>query len=195
MRELSNIVLSGLLMTSVVAGCQVSDGTRADSPATESEAEFISSAPSCQSICDCPRGYATCSGGQCGNGSYFSPLPPTDTWCGATCQCIPGTGCVGTSPGVCTAGTMTASPSTVIVPAGQTTSTFTLTWNAPGISRVDLWGEQNLQSPGQLLYLGSGPGSGSALEPMSVGEVATLKLYNSDNAMFPIAVIQVTGQH
>jgi hypothetical protein len=90
---------------------------------------------------------------------------------------------------------MTASPSTVIVPAGQTTSTFTLTWNAPGISRVDLWGEQNLQSPGQLLYLGSGPGSGSALEPMSVGEVATLKLYNSDNAMFPIAVIQVTGQH
>lgn len=30
---------------------------------------------------------------------------------------------------------------------------------------------------------------------MSVGEVATLKLYNSDNALYPIAVIQVTGQH
>jgi hypothetical protein len=90
---------------------------------------------------------------------------------------------------------MSASPDPVIIPAGQTTGTFTLTWNAPGIRSVDLWGEQNLQSPGQLIYLGSGPGSGSALEPMSVGELATLKLYNSDNALYPIAVIQVSGQH
>lgn len=194
MRALSNVVLSGLLLFIVVAGCQVSEPPRADSPATDSETEMVSSPPTCRSVCDCPLGYNLCSNGLCTTSGLFSPLPPPGTVCGATCQCTAGTGCAG-SPSTCVAGTMSASPNPVIIPAGQTTGTFTLTWNAPGIRSVDLWGQQNLQSPGQLIYLGSGPGSGSALEPMSVGEFATLKLYNSDNAQFPIAVIQVSGQH
>jgi hypothetical protein len=93
------------------------------------------------------------------------------------------------------AATMTASPNPVIVPAGQTTATFTLTWNAPGFSQVDLWGVQNLQSPGQVLFLGSGPSSGTAPEPMSVGEVATLWLYNHGDTTTPLVTLHVTGQH
>jgi hypothetical protein len=102
---------------------------------------------------------------------------------------------MGASPGYCVAATMTASPNPVIVPAGQTTATFTLTWNAPGFSQVDLWGVQNLQNPGQVLFLGSGPASGTAPEPMSVGEVATLWLYKSGDTTTPLATLHVTGQH
>jgi hypothetical protein len=91
--------------------------------------------------------------------------------------------------------TMTASQNPVIVPAGQTTGTFTLSWNAPGHSQVDLWGEQNLQSPGQKLFLGSGPSSGTALEPMSVGEIATLWLYAHGDTTTPLAILHLTGQH
>jgi hypothetical protein len=83
----------------------------------------------------------------------------------------------------------------VIVPAGQTTATFTLTWNAPGFSQVDLWGVQNLQSPGRVLFLGSGPTSGTAAEPMSVGEVATLWLYKHGDTTTPLATLHVTGRH
>lgn len=90
---------------------------------------------------------------------------------------------------------MTASQNPVIVPADQKTATFTLTWNAPGHSEVDLWGQQNLQSPGQKLFLGSGPSSGTAPEPMSVGEVATLWLYAHGDTTTPLATLQMTGQH
>jgi len=90
---------------------------------------------------------------------------------------------------------MTASPNPVIVPAGQTTATFTLTWNAPGFSQVDLWGVQNLQSPGQVLFLGSGPPSGTTSAPMSVGEIATLWLYNHGDTTTPLVTLHVTGQH
>jgi len=91
--------------------------------------------------------------------------------------------------------TMTASQNPVIVPAGQTTTTFTLSWNAPGHSQVDLWGRQNLESPGQTLFLGTGASSGTALEPMSVGEVATLWLYAHGDTTTPLAVLHLTGQH
>lgn len=90
---------------------------------------------------------------------------------------------------------MTASQNPVVVPAGSTTSTFTLTWNAPGFSTVDLWGRQNLQSPGQMIFLGSGPSSGTAAEPMSVGEVATLWLYAHGDTTTPLATLHITGQH
>ena len=89
--------------------------------------------------------------------------------------------------------TMTASPNPVVVPVGSTTSTFTLTWNAPGFNQVDLWGRQNLQSPGQTIFLGTGPTSGTAPEPMSVGEVATLWLYVWGDTTRPLATLQITG--
>jgi len=72
--------------------------------------------------------------------------------------------------------TMKATPNPVVVPAGQTTANYTLTWDAPGYSQVTLYGKQNLQNPGQIQCLGSGSGSGTAPEPMSVGETATLWL-------------------
>jgi len=89
--------------------------------------------------------------------------------------------------------TMTASPNPVVVPVGSTTSSFTLTWNAPGFFGVDLWGRQNLQSPGQTIFLGTGPTNGTAPEPMSVGEIATLWLYVSGDTTRPLATLQITG--
>ena len=91
--------------------------------------------------------------------------------------------------------TMTASQNPVIVPAGQTTTTFILSWNAPGNDQVDLWGQQNLQSPGETLFLGTGPSSGTAPEPMSVGEIATLWLYAHGDTTTPLAILHITGQH
>ncbi|HEX3761368.1 MAG TPA: hypothetical protein VHW23_21880 [Kofleriaceae bacterium] len=57
------------------------------------------------------------------------------------------------------------------------------------------YGEQNLENPGQTLFLGTGPASGSAPEPMSVGEVAWLWLYAHGDTSKPIATLQVTGRH
>ena len=56
-------------------------------------------------------------------------------------------------------------------------------------------GQQNLQWPGQTVFLGSGPTSGSALEPMSDGELATLWLYAHGDTLTPLATLEVHGQH
>lgn len=90
---------------------------------------------------------------------------------------------------------LSGSSNPVIVPAGQTSTTWTLTWDAPGASAVDLYGQQNLQSPGQTQFLGSGPGSGTASEPMTVGETATLWLYAHGDSATPLATLQISGTH
>ncbi len=182
-----------------LASCQVSGGSTAGP--TEAETEMASNI-ACTSVCQCPLGDDMCTGGPgdpgiCFN-EVFGPLNPNPPGpvCGDSCQCPSGQVCAGAFPGYCVpTATMTASPNPVIIPAGQTTGTFTLTWNAPGVTGVDLWGVQNLQSPGQKLFLGSGPPSGSAQEPMSVGEVATLYLYMTGTTSDALATLQVTGQH
>ena len=179
----------------MLAACQVPDETAAD-PAV-AEIEMASTIP-CHNICECPAGYNICTGSPAEAGICFNqvfgplPSPAPGPFCGSTCQCSGGVGCVG---GYCVAATMTASPNPVIIPAGQTTATFTLTWNAPDYIQVDLLGQQNLQNPGEVLFLGSGPNHGSAPEPMSVGEVATLWLYNHGDRTTPIATLRVTGRH
>jgi hypothetical protein len=90
---------------------------------------------------------------------------------------------------------LSASSNPVIIPAGQTTTTWTLTWSSPSFSEVDLYGEQNLQNPGQIVFLGSGPSSGSASEPISVGEVATLWLYQHNEPVEPLATLTISGRH
>ena len=72
--------------------------------------------------------------------------------------------------------TMSASPNPTVVPAGVTSSYYLLSWDAPGFSQVTLYGRQNLQFPGQIRCLGSGPGSGSAQQPIAAGEIGDLWL-------------------
>jgi hypothetical protein len=196
-RQLTAFSVSALVVAMSLAACMGTESAP-DSEPVGSDSVALSGTPSCSTICDCPpgSGWTMCSNGSCaGPGAIFSPPPPLALWCGATCQCPEGTGCQPGAPGVCVPGTMTASQNPVIIPAGQTTGTFTLTWSAPGHSQVDLWGEQNLQSPGRKLFLGSGPTSGTALEPMSVGEVATLWLYAHGDTTTPLATLHITGQH
>lgn len=69
-----------------------------------------------------------------------------------------------------------AAPAQVIVPYGQTTANFPLTWNAPGFAQVTLYGRQNLQNSGLIQCLGSGPGSGTNQQGINVGENLTLWL-------------------
>jgi hypothetical protein len=188
-------LLPGALVSCMLAACQVGNEVAAD-PAV-AEIELASTIP-CHAICECPAGYNTCTGspseaGICSS-QVFGPLPSPlpGPFCASTCQCNGGVGCVG---GYCVPATMTASPNPVIIPAGQTTATFTLTWNAPDYIQVDLLGVQNLEHPGQVLFLGSGPSAGTALEPMSVGEVATLWLYNHGDRTTPIATLHIAGRH
>ena len=195
MRNRRECVFVSFVISCALAGCQLATGTSTDPAAEETVTETLSSAPSCVTVCNCPTGWDMCVNGQCANGGVVGPLPPLDLWCGATCQCAGATGCKPGAPGVCVSATMTASQNPVIVPAGSTTSTFTLTWDAPGYNTVDLWGVQNLESPGQDIFLGSGPTSGSALEPISVGEVATLTLYKHGGKSTLLATLHITGQH
>jgi len=187
------------LSSCVLAACALSPATPSNEPdpSTPDPAPARSArpvqprlGPACGGICDCPLGYNMCIEGRCFT-EIFSPPPPNPV-CGATCQCARGTGCASEQ---CVASTMTASQNPVIVPAGQTTATWTLTWSAPGFSQVDLWGRQNLQSPGQTIFLGSGPTAGTAPEPMSVGEVATLWLYAHGDTSTPLAILNISGQH
>ena len=187
-------IWAGILISCAVASCQVSSD--ATTEPTQVEASGLLG-PSCSTVCDCPVGYNMCSANQCVL-ELFSPVNtnPPGPACGEACQCPGAEYCAPGNPAYCFGtATMTAAPNPVIVPAGQTTTTFTLSWNAPGLSQVDLYGEQNLQNPGQTLFLGTGPASGSALEPMSVGEVAWLWLYAHGDTSKPIATLQVTGQH
>jgi hypothetical protein len=105
-----------------------------------------------------------------------------------------------TNSAYCTANpaSLTASSNPVVIPANNQSTTFTLYWNAPGYSQVDLWGVQNLENPGQWLFLGSGPNSGSAPEPITIGEIATLKLYPHGNTTVlpsgpPLATLVMTA--
>lgn len=70
--------------------------------------------------------------------------------------------------------TLKASQNPVVIPAGQSSANYTLTWNAPGYTTVTLYGKQNLYMPGKILCLGDAPASGSATQSMSTGEIATL---------------------
>jgi hypothetical protein len=47
----------------------------------------------------------------------------------------------------------------------------------------------------QKIFLGSGPESGSAEEPMSVGEAATLWIYAHGDTTTPLATLEISGQH
>lgn len=188
-------MLVSIVVSCAVASCQVS-GDSTDDPTQVEASELIG--PACSSVCDCPLGYNSCDDGVCRN-DLFSPVNPNPPGpsCGAACQCPGSEYCLrGANPGYCIGpATMTASSNPVIVPAGQTTATFTLSWNAPGANQVDLYGEQNLQNPGQTLFLGTGAASGTAPAPMSVGEDAWLWLYFHGDTTKPIATLEVTGRH
>jgi hypothetical protein len=92
-----------------------------------------------------------------------------------------------------TPSTLTGSSNPVMIPFGQAGSSFTLSWNAPGFSSVDLYGEQNQYLPGQILFLGTVPGTGSAIEGISVGEVATLWMYPKGNTTTILAQLDISG--
>jgi hypothetical protein len=183
-------------MCGVLAGCQADASHRAgstepgDPPETAEAVSSLLSKIPCQSPCDCPLGFNMCSEGTCFQ-EGFSPPPPSPL-CGCSAQCGAGAACVAEQ---CTSGTLTASQNPVIVPAGQTTTTFTLSWTSHGAAQVDVWGEQNLQNANQKLLLGTAGPSGSALEPMSVGELATLWLYAHGDTTTPLAILNMTGQH
>lgn len=70
--------------------------------------------------------------------------------------------------------TMAATPNPVPIPTGANGATFTLSWNMPGQTQVTLYGEQNLDHPGQYQCLGSGPATGTSVQYMSRGEIAHL---------------------
>jgi hypothetical protein len=88
---------------------------------------------------------------------------------------------------------LTASQNPVVIPAGQTSAPYTLSWNAPGYGTVSLYGEQNQFMPGQIVCLGSVSDSGSAGESMSAGEVATLYMGTDQNCSPGSVVSSVPG--
>jgi len=92
-------------------------------------------------------------------------------------------------------GSLTGTPNPVVVPAGANSASFTLAWDAPGTSLVDIYGQQNLYLPGQNILLGTVAGYGSAVQPMSVGEIATLTMYQHGDMTTPLAVLHITGTH
>jgi hypothetical protein len=201
MRYQQGVSAVGILICGVLVGCQVDAGRRAASPqpgdppeTAESVSSLISNIQ-CNTVCDCPAGYNMCI--QVTDGApktcfqeAFSPLPPNPL-CGCTAQCGRGAACL---EGQCLTGTLSASQNPVIIPAGQTTATFTLSWTSTA-GQVDVYGEQNLQNPGQTLLLGTSGSPGSTLAPMSVGELATISLYAHGDTTTPLAILNISGRH
>ena len=88
--------------------------------------------------------------------------------------------------------TFRITPSHVVVPLGQTTGSFTLSWNAPGYATLDLWGKVN-NGPWQfgLEILGSS----SVGSPLDVGTTYSYRFYPHGNSTQLLGEISVSASH
>lgn len=66
-------------------------------------------------------------------------------------------------------------PAHVIVPAGQTSGTFSMNWSAPGYSGVDIWGQTN--NTGAWSGPVGAPATSSTGANISVGTTYTYRIY------------------
>jgi len=135
-----------------------------------------------------------------GSGSVGTPMPPNTTYGyrlyahGAATNC-PSTGILASLSVTSTQGaqpTFRVTPSHVVVPLGQTTGSFTLSWNAPGYATLDLWGKVN-NGPWQfgLEILGSS----SVGSPLDVGTTYSYRFYPHGNSTQLLGEISVSASH
>lgn len=135
-----------------------------------------------------------------GSGSVGVPMPPNTTYGyrlyahGAATNC-PSTGILTSLSVTSTQGaqpTFRITPSHVVVPLGQTTGSFTLSWNAPGYATLDLWGKVN-NGPWQfgLEILGSS----SVGSPLDVGTTYSYRFYPHGNSTQLLGEISVSASH
>jgi len=71
--------------------------------------------------------------------------------------------------------TLSINPTHVVVPVGQTSGTFTLSWSAPGYASVDIWGLINNTGPWNG-PVGAPPTSNTG-DNISVGTTYTYRIY------------------
>jgi hypothetical protein len=87
-----------------------------------------------------------------------------------------------------------ASPNVVVVPNGANTGTYALSWNAPGYDQLDVYGDNSLTGA-QHQFLGTAAAPGSASEPISVGETATIYFYPHGDSSTLLGTVSITAHH
>jgi hypothetical protein len=135
-----------------------------------------------------------------GSGSVGVPLPPNTTYsyrlydAGAASNC-PGTGIVASLVITSTQGaapTFSVNPSHVVVPLGQMSGSFQMTWNAPGYPSLDLWGKTN-NGPWQFgLTI---PASSATGQPINVGTTYGYRFYPHGDSTHLLGELSVTASH
>ena len=135
-------------------------------------------------------GQILCLGSGAGSGTTVAPVAigeAATVWLSPYTNCAAGSVLSAPPPGSLAtlnfsvvagaAPTVTANANPVIIPHGQSSAPYTLSWNAPGYSKVALYGQQNLAYSGQNICLGSGVApSGSSVSSMQLSEIATITL-------------------
>lgn len=135
-----------------------------------------------------------------GSGSTVQPVPVNTTYAyrlyahGAAAGC-PSTGILASTTVTAVQGaqpTFSINPSHVIVPLGQTSGTFTMTWNAPGYPSLDLWGKIN-NGPWQFgLQI---PANSSTGSPIDVGTTYGYRFYPPGDSSHLLGELSVTASH
>ena len=90
---------------------------------------------------------------------------------------------------------MTAVPNPVVIPAGQTSRSFDLYWEAPGYSRVDIYAERNGPPRVQLAAGVAASGNSIGSNSVAVGDTVTYWIYPEGDTSTVLATLQVIGRH
>lgn len=90
---------------------------------------------------------------------------------------------------------MTAVPNPVVIPAGQTSRSYDLYWEAPGYSRVDIYAERNGPPRVQLAAGVAASGNSIGSNSVAVGDTVTYWIYPEGDTSTVLATLQVIGRH
>jgi len=91
-----------------------------------------------------------------------------------------------------TTGTFTVTPAHVVVPAGQTSGTYRLDWNAPGYPSLDLWGKINSGGWNTPVNISA---SGNYTDAIPLGSTYTYRFYPHGDSTHVLKELTFSASH